>query len=226
MSDESDLTRAESQLTAAEIIDGERSQIGHDIHDLLLPLIFAASANVESVLSNNGSQSLSEQQLSRLSQSGEWLKQAMAVGRGLLNQIYPPELEGVGWLAAAKETVRRITNEADQNGNPSGCEVQWTVTEQSPVGDPAWERDVATAAYRVLVEAVRNATRHGKAESLSIRCNELEILIVDDGCGFDPASVEPSRFGLRSMKGRAALVGKSVTIDSEQGGPTTVRFAL
>lgn len=217
----------ESELTPTEIIDGERSQIGHDIHDLLLPLVFAASANIDSALSvNESTSSLADHQRSRLMQASGWLQQAMQVGRGLLSQIYPPELEGVGWLAAAKETVRRLVEEPNQEGISSNCEVCWTIADQSPICDPAWDRDVATAAYRVLVEAVRNAIRHGKAESISVRCNDAEIVIVDDGCGFDPADVDPGRFGLRSMKGRAILVGKQVTIDSHPGGPTTVRFML
>ncbi|MCO8121025.1 histidine kinase [Stieleria sp. TO1_6] len=198
--------------TPAQIIDAERAQIGHDLHDRLLPLIFAASAKLQSV------SAASDDDAQRITQAQQWLQEALVLGRNLLTEIYPPELDQLTWLAAAKDTVARICG--DQ------AETVWTVAATSPVCDPHWERDVATSAYRVLIEAVRNALRHGKSDSISIRCQEDAILIVDDGEGFDPLQVPTSRFGIRSMKGRAALVGKRVSVDSQPGGPTTVRFDL
>lgn len=203
-------------MTPAEIIDLERSQIGHDLHDTLLPLVFAASANLQSLIetSSLGDPSVSD----RIAKANDWLQQAMAIGRNLLTQIYPPELDRLSWLVAAKDTAERICG--DQ------CEVTWTVDSDSPVCDPHWNRDVATSAYRVLIESLRNAIRHGKAEAISIRCKSDRILIVDDGQGFDPSSVDAGRFGIRSMKGRAQLVSQRVTVASQPGGPTTVQMTV
>ncbi|MCA9138901.1 MAG: hypothetical protein KDB00_19150 [Planctomycetales bacterium] len=217
---------AKASITPAEIIDLERSQIGHDLHDTLLPLIFAASANLQSVIDSagNGDQpqavemSWYQTNSARIETANQWLQQAMTIGRNLLTQIYPPELDKLSWLVAAKDTANRICGD--------NCEVNWTVASDSPVCDPSWDRNVATAAYRVLIEALRNAVSHGKADAISVRCSSDCIMIVDDGDGFDPAAVDPSRFGIRSMKGRALLVGKKVTIASEPGGPTNVTMTL
>ena len=214
-------------LSAAEVIDIERAQIGHDIHDLLLPLIFAASANLQSVLRSADASSEPKPDaadivpgslLDRIAASDHWLRQALEVGRTLLTQIYPPELDQTTWLAAAKDTARRICGD--------DCEVIWHADPQSPVCDPKWNRDLATTAYRVMIESLRNAIRHGKAETVSIRCEPDQLLIVDDGCGFDPSDVDPNRFGIRAMKSRACLVGKSLAVESQIGGPTTVRLQL
>lgn len=210
------------EMSAAQIIDLERAQIGHDLHDLLLPLIFAASANLHPLTSQSGqpvsSTTIDPQVIARVTQSQEWLQQALLLGRNLLTQIYPAELDQLTWLAAAKDTAARICG--DQ------CEVVWKIDEHSPVCDPNWNRDVATTAYRVLIESLRNAINHGKADTIAVRCLPDCLLIVDDGNGFDPSAVDPNRFGIRAMKGRAALVGKSLTIDSVPGGPTTVRLQL
>ncbi|KAA5546065.1 hypothetical protein FYK55_03955 [Roseiconus nitratireducens] len=205
-------------LSASTIIEAERSQIGHDLHDLLLPLIFASSANLQSVIDQVGDRPLSASDRERLTQARQWLQEAMTLGRNLLTQIYPPELEQLGWLAAAKETTSRICG--DQ------CELVWKVDEDAPVGRPDWDRDVATAAYRVVIEAVRNAVRHGKADTVAIRCDRKRICIVDDGSGFDPDQVPPNHFGIRAMRGRATLVGKSLQVESSPGGPTTVTMTL
>ena len=209
------------ELSVAQIIDMERSQIGHDLHDLLLPLIFAASANLQPLIDDSAGQGSAKTDpavLSRVRQSHDWLKQALSVGRHLLTQIYPAELDQLTWLAAAKDAARRICGE--------DCEVIWTIDQNSPVCDPSWDRDTAATAYRVLVESLRNAIKHGHSETIAVRCQPDCLLIVDDGDGFDPSAVDPSRFGIRSMKGRAALVGKSLTIESVLGGPTKVRMDL
>ena len=209
-------------VSAAQIIELEREQIGHDLHDLLLPLIFAANANLQSIVDpvrNADAPLVSDQaNLDRIRKSQEWLQEALSVGRGLLTHLYPPELGQLTWLAAAKDAARRICGD--------DFDVLWKVDEDSPVCDPNWDRDVAAAAYRILTEALRNAIRHGNAEAISVRCESDCMLIVDDGDGFDPATVDSSRFGIRSMKGRAKLVGKTVTLQSAPGGPTTVRMEL
>ncbi|WP_372894505.1 sensor histidine kinase [Stieleria sp.] len=211
-----------SELTAAQIIDLERSQIGHDVHDLLIPLMFAASANLQAALRSADDPTTAAGELAplldRIAKSDDWLQQALALARNLLTQIYPPELDQLSWLAAAKDTANRIGG--------SDCQVVWDVDPASPVCDSNWNRDQATTAYRVLIEALRNATRHGNAKTVSIRCQPDRLVIVDDGTGFDPAEIDPNRFGIRSMKGRARLVGKTVTVESAPGGPTTVTMTL
>ncbi|WP_182868304.1 sensor histidine kinase [Rhodopirellula sp. JC639] len=220
--DSTDPQSQSSGLTAAQIIDLERAQIGHDLHDLLIPLIFAASANLQAALRTSGDQPSSAEDvpglLERIAKSDDWLQQALTLSRNLLTQIYPPELNNLSWLAAAKDTAGRIGGE--------DCEVTWTIDDSSPVCDPNWDHDVATTAYRVMIEALRNATRHGKAKTISIRCRPDRLEIVDDGSGFAPTAIDPSRFGIRSMQGRAILVGKTVTIQSAPGGPTTVTMTL
>jgi signal transduction histidine kinase len=217
----------------SEIIDLERSQIGNDLHDLLLPLVFAASANLQAVIGRAESESASPaaasspasasptanaKSLKRLRESQDLLQQALQLGRNLLTEIYPAELDQLTWLAAAKETARRLCGE--------GIELIWIVDPASPICDPKWDRDLAATAYRILVESLRNASRHGQATKITIYCQPDALIIVDDGIGFRPQDVPAGHFGIRSMKGRARLVGRTVIVDSQPGGPTKVTFTL
>jgi signal transduction histidine kinase len=82
-----------------------------------------------------------------------------------------------------------------------------------------------------LQEAVGNALRHGGATDVkvvfSFRREELVISVRDNGCGFDPASVEGSgHLGLRSMRERAERHGGTLKTTSEIGAGTIIVVRL
>ncbi|MCC9601710.1 histidine kinase [Stieleria sp. JC731] len=207
-------------MTSSELIDLERSQIGHDIHDLLLPLIFGASATLQSLkwTSDEEGIKLDSSAAEKIDLVRQWLQEALSLGRNLLTEIYPPELESLPWLMAAQDAVTKICGDE--------CEAEWVIDPSTPLGHPKLHRDLATTAYRVLVESVRNATRHGKATAVSIRCDSNSLSIEDNGTGFNPNEVPSGHFGIRAMKGRAALVGKTLSVESKPGGPTLVNLSL
>ncbi|MEO1525963.1 MAG: ATP-binding protein [Planctomycetota bacterium] len=204
--------------SVAELIDLERSQIGHDIHDLLIPLVFAASAELEPLIHRrDGAAALSEQDQRRVLTSQGRLSEALDLARRLLTQIYPPELEQTGWLFAAKDAVGRIVGDT---------EIVWKVDAECPLLAADLNRDLASASFRILIQAVRNAVAHGDGDTIAVRALKERLVIVDDGNGFDPTSVPTDRFGLKSMHGRATLIGKRLEIDSQPGGPTSITLWL
>ena len=82
-----------------------------------------------------------------------------------------------------------------------------------------------------LQEAVGNALRHGGATDVkvvfSFRRDGLVILVRDNGCGFNPATVESSgHLGLRSICERAERHGGTMKITSEIGAGTIVVVRL
>lgn len=198
-------------IDAARLIDLERAQIGHEIHDALLPLIFAAAAGVRSLLDQQPDTQAGDDPTSRLRQVANWLDEAMKTGRLLLTEVYPPELSTMSWTAAAQHALQRLL------GEDAGVDVRWEI-------DPATsmpELPSATAAYRIVIEAVRNAVRHGNADVVTVRASANEpttIQVIDDGIGFDPDQVGDDRFGIRTMRARANLVGGQLKIESGDKG--------
>ena len=82
---------------------------------------------------------------------------------------------------------------------------------------------------RVVQEALTNARRHGKACSVQVtiemRGDRARVIVEDDGCGFDPALLQPQtgdHFGLTFMRERMAKIGGNLAIDSQPGTGTTV----
>ena len=83
---------------------------------------------------------------------------------------------------------------------------------------------------RIVGEAFHNAVRHGKAERIEVTltADPLSLTVTDDGHGFDPDTVRPSRsggFGMTSMRERAQALGVQVEVGSSPGEGTTVRVS-
>jgi PAS domain S-box-containing protein len=89
------------------------------------------------------------------------------------------------------------------------------------------DENAATNLFRIAQEAVLNAARHADAQSISLRLEvtgaDLELLVVDDGKGFDPLEVARGGTGLRIMRFRAQLVGGYLAVESRPGAGTTLR---
>ncbi len=88
--------------------------------------------------------------------------------------------------------------------------------------------------FRLLQEALNNVVKHGKAELVSVSLkgagNRIELLVADNGKGFDADQVQAQRslgggFGLHSMNERAELSGGSLFIESNRGAGTIVRVS-
>ncbi|WP_298803049.1 hypothetical protein [uncultured Pseudokineococcus sp.] len=77
---------------------------------------------------------------------------------------------------------------------------------------------------RIAREAAWNA-RHGRATELRVLVRPGELVVEDDGAGFDPAAVPPGRYGLVSMGDRAEGMGAVLALESAPGRGTRVAVA-
>jgi two-component system sensor histidine kinase DegS len=213
---------SDAKKLAAELVELERSQIGNELHDGVIPLLFVASSTVTNLrdkFSRAAETSACETDGGDLSpaldQLSDWLNQAMQASRRLLTETYPPDLDHCDWHVAAADTLGRLFPE--WNGR-----VQW---DMQP-GVKQVGQAIACAAYRIVLEAVRNACQHGDATEVLISsrkvANSIEVTIRDNGSGFEPDKVTSNHFGIRVMRGRAELVSGKLSVLSALGGPTTV----
>jgi signal transduction histidine kinase len=78
-------------------------------------------------------------------------------------------------------------------------------------------------------EALNNVSKHSQAEHATLRVEELDssirIEVADNGLGFDPNLVREG-FGLVGMRERAALLGGTLSVDSERGAGTRIRAEI
>ncbi|MGB7348104.1 MAG: ATP-binding protein [Pirellulaceae bacterium] len=203
--------KRDGEHSATQAIEAERAQVANEVHDAILPLIVGAKAALESHLDSAASQHADREKLAK---AFAWLDQALQAGRELLVQTYPPELSQTTWHAAAQDTIARLSGD--------GAKIEW---EMAVIKVP-YSKDTASAAYRIVVEAVRNAIAHGQASLIVVKADSSSVSVSDNGKGFDPSRVSEDRYGIRSMKGRAQLAGGTLHLDSKPDGPTKVSFSF
>lgn len=89
------------------------------------------------------------------------------------------------------------------------------------------DENAATNLYRIAQEGVLNAARHADAGSIQLRFRlvgpDAELLVIDDGKGFDPLQLARGGMGVRIMRFRAQLLGGYLSVESRPGAGTTVR---
>jgi len=90
----------------------------------------------------------------------------------------------------------------------------------------------AETVFRIVEEALHNVERHAQAHAVQVTLGRdgeggrVQLEVVDDGVGFDPAQPRPGHFGLDGMREQASLIGARFTLDSRVGGGTRLRLAF
>jgi signal transduction histidine kinase len=162
--------------------------------------------------------------------AGELLTQAQTQLRASVSQVRSlvdgsaAVVEQLGLAEALREGANALTS-------PAGVALELDVT---PL--PALPAAVEVAVYRIAMESLTNAVRHGHPRrcalhlqaSPSSRGGEsagyLELTITDDGHGL-PATIVPG-VGLASMRQRATELGGTWSIDPLPGDGTCVRARI
>ena len=195
-----------------EVSEEERQRLSRELHDRIGQPLAALRINLD-VLRERVPQARAD--VDRLAALVQELIQLV---RTLTAELRPPELEQIG-LAAA------LRNYADAAAARYGFAVDVLGAEFEPRLPRATER----ALFRIVQEALANAAKHAKAETVTIELDEqggeASVAIADDGQGFDPAASSPG-FGLHAMRERAEEVGGRIEVESAAGLGTRIIAAV
>ncbi|WIB27730.1 sensor histidine kinase [Curtobacterium sp. MCSS17_015] len=193
--------------------DAERRRIERDLHDGAQQQLAVLSMNIgllavdlDEAERHGGGLGAVREALDEITGNVEDAVEAL---RTSIRGIHPRVLVDHGLGAAVTELASR---------SPLSVHVRVDL----PVRPPA---RVETAAYFVVSEALTNASRHGRARTVSVTAttgaDRFRLEVADDGVG--GAALRPGG-GLDGLRERATVLGGTFAVDSPDGGPTTLRF--
>jgi signal transduction histidine kinase len=193
---------------AVEEQDAELRRIERDLHDGAQARLVALGLNLGMAEQKFDSDPEAAQKLVAEARAG--VAEAIRELRDLSRGIYPPVLADRG-IGAALETL------ADHSPLPTTVSVD--LAERPPAA-------VETAAYFVAAEALANATKHSGARRIEISVERRDtgvlVAVTDDGRG----GADASGSGLVGLRRRVEALDGTLTVDSPEGGPTTIRAEL
>ncbi|NLG48581.1 MAG: response regulator [Chloroflexi bacterium] len=192
----------------------ERQRMARLIHDHLQQLLVAARLHVNTI-----ARRLEEAPLHRAAQRvDEVLAEAIATSRSLTAELSPPVLHDAGlipalhWLARWVQEKLGLTVEVDAQDLRS----------QTP------ELTRATL-FQATRELLLNVAQHAKVQHAVITVkqlygDEIELVVADQGVGFDPDALFESddHSGLFAIQERLQLLGGRMQIESAPGQGTRI----
>ena len=196
------------ELTLSE--QRERRRMAKVLHDHLQQLLVAAKYRI-AILGRTGDALL--EQASR--EVEDLLDESIVASRSLTTELSPPILHEAGLNAGLEWLARRMAEK-------QGLFVDLSL---EPVA-PALAEDVKVLLFEAVRELLFNALKHSRTRSAAVSSRlvdgQLQMLVSDEGVGFDPKAMLPAGedgggFGLFSIRERLELIGGRLEIDSAPG---------
>lgn len=228
---------ADDQQSIAEALEWQQVEIAGQIHDDLLPYLFAASASLHAAqrqLSAAASGEASGAASGEKSGAAESLlsaKQcvdtAQLIARRMLSGLVLPSEATENPLATARDALEQLLSVTSE----SAPEIVWTGCETAEQSVSGLDPSVAAGLYRLVWEAVRNAVRHARASRIDVRAvrqgETLQVHVVDDGIGIDSQAARQSGgLGRKLMQRRAEAAGIDLSVHRRPGGGTQITLRV
>ena len=199
-----------------EVQEEERRHLALELHDEIGQILTAISVNLQALKDICDAAALP-----RLDDSINLVKGAIGQVRNLALDLRPSMLDDLGLISTLRWN-------ADRQAERSGLVVHFAA-ESSGARLPT---NLETACYRIVQEALTNVVRHAKARQVWLEYREqgqeVQLLIRDDGVGFDLSAVRDravrgASFGVLGMQERVELLDGHIDIESKPMHGTTIR---
>jgi two-component system sensor histidine kinase UhpB len=211
------LKRSESQLRllsqrVLQVQEDERARIARDLHDQLGQELVYLRMKALSLAEQIGDSSDSRESMVELV---NLIDQTRSTSHRIAESVSPPILDDMGLVRA----VQLCAGEFSRHSSIA-CFVD------VPIDNLGVPKEVATAAYRILQEALTNVWKHAQASEVHVNIGKtrktLILKISDNGVGLDSTVSDESSLGLVGMRERARLAGGAVRVANRRSGGAQV----
>jgi signal transduction histidine kinase len=199
--------------------EDERSRLAKELHDGVIQALVSALYRLQFAMA--GVRDLPEEVRASLEEARETLDASIDEMRRLIEGLRPPLLDDLG-------LARAIERYAVSMGDTAGLCLELRLQEADGLLPEA-----EISIYRIAQECINNVFKHSGCSrcevSLEMSEDVLELVIKDDGVGFDldeTASRIEGSFGLAGMRERAESMGGTLEIDSACGRGSRISLVV
>ncbi len=207
--------RQELLTTQLEIQTQTMQHIGREIHDNVGQKLTLASLYTQQL----GYENKAPQVNDKIESISHIINESLTELRQLSKSLTDDTINNTG-------ITQLLQQECDKVNDLKKCKVSFSSNEKIP----ALTYKVKSILLRITQEFLQNSIKHSNCVNIMVELttNEdlLQLLMKDDGNGFDAAAVAGNGIGLSNIKKRTALIGGSLSLESSAGKGCSLHLTL
>jgi signal transduction histidine kinase len=193
----------------------ERQRLARELHDSALQALYGIAMAAQAARRTADGMPESERLIEALDYIVDQSEAALVELRSLIFGLRPESVAEEGLVAG----LRRLTAAVAAR--------QKLQVEVVAEAEPDIDNSAKEALYRIAQESLQNVVKHASAHAVRVQLvsegDKVELVIDDDGIGFDSDADHPGHLGISGMKQRAAAHNLELTVHSRTEGGVEVR---
>lgn len=197
----------------------ERKRLSREIHDgpaQMMANVLMRSGLIEKTAKEKGLDAA----IQELSELKVTVRNALSEVRRIIYDLRPMALDDLGIVPTLKKYISTV-----MEYNP-GVYIDFSSTGN----EDRISSDYEVAIFRLVQECLNNALKHGQSKEINVKIEwtkkDINIVVKDDGVGFDVEIVKEQSFGLIGMRERIDLLEGQMKIHSVLDKGTIVIFKI
>lgn len=207
--------KRQRQITEATILgqEKERTEIGRELHDNINQILTTTKLYLDLAINE---EEIRDEILPKCYKN---ISNTIEELRILSKALVPPSLGDIG----ITEALNEMKTDVERTGklkiviNIKGAE------------SPAIDSKLKLMVFRIVQEQINNVIKHAQATTATINLilnpNSLNLIIIDDGIGFDPTQ-KARGIGLNNISSRAELYNGVMEVNSAPGEGCTLKVKI
>ncbi|TMM31322.1 hypothetical protein FDT66_04975 [Polaribacter aestuariivivens] len=211
------LLKEQELTTINAMVDGqekERKRIAEDLHDNLGSVLATLKLHFENLQMNKEKKKINQEEL--FNKTENLIDEAYLKVRSIAHAKNAGVIANQGLLSAIEMMAEKIAVADKINIDVIDFGL-----------DKPLENSLEITTFRIIQELITNVLKHAEAKNITINIslydNDLQIIIEDDGKGFDANAIDSKKgMGITSIETRISHLNGTFEIDSTFGKGTSV----
>jgi two-component system NarL family sensor kinase len=199
----------------------ERNRLARELHDTIAQGLTAISLQLETA-----DALLDAKRGRNVAPAQRAVRQALTLTRHNLEEARRSVLD----LRAAPLEGRSLAEALEALAQEWSAKWKLPLTFEASGGPRPLPLRVEAGLYRIAQEALSNVAQHAAARSASVQLGltprQIQLIVADDGKGFDPSQTPQGRYGLIGINERVKLLGGRFRIESQPGKGTRLEIKI